>query len=80
MNNEWHSKEELNKGENSWICRFKLNEAGDNFEVINKATESILIKNEAILFMLEYAQDKLFVTVFKRCIFLIDNWASIKCI
>ena len=46
MNDEWLSKEEENKGSNSWICRFKLNETGDSFEVINKATESILIKNE----------------------------------
>ena len=63
VNNEWLSKEESNKGENSWICRFKLSEDGNTFKVQNKATESILIKNEAILYMIEYAQNKLFVTV-----------------
>ena len=33
VNNEWHSKEEDNKGRNYCIVRFKLNEEGNSIQV-----------------------------------------------
>ena len=70
--------EEESLGENSWICRFKLTEDGKSLEVLNKETESILIRNEIIYFIIEYAKNKLFMTVERTWMFLIDNWATIR--
>ena len=57
-----------------------MNGDGNSLEIFNEATESILIKNEEILFMIEYAQNKLFVTVDPTCMLLIDDWVNVKCI
>ena len=54
--------EECNLGKNSWNIRFKMKEDGKSFEVSNTTTESILIKNYWVVYMLEYEKDKLFLT------------------
>ena len=38
------------------------------------------MKNKSILFMIEYAKNKLFVTVYPTCMLLIDDWVNVKCI
>ena len=53
---------------------------GKGFEVFNTTTESILIKNDIISYMLEYAKDKLFATGDPTCMLLIDDWTNIRCI
>ena len=78
--NEGVTGEETSYNDNSWICRFKLTEDGTSLEVLNKETESILLKHEVIFFILEYAKNKLFMTVQHTWMFLIDNWATIRCI
>lgn len=57
-----------------------MKEDGEGFEVFNTTTESILIKNDYIVYMLEYAKDKLFATVNPTCMLLIDDWTNIRCI
>ena len=57
-----------------------MNGDGNSLEIFNEATESILMKNEYILFMIEYAQNKLFVTIDPTCMLLIDDWENVKCI
>ena len=32
------------------------------------------------MFIIEYAQNKLFVTVHPTCMFLVDDWVNVRCI
>ena len=57
-----------------------MKENGEGFEVFNTTTESILVKNDLIEYILEYAEDKLFATGFPTCMFLIDDWTNIRCV
>ena len=40
----------------------------------------MLIKDEYIGFMIEYADNKMFATGYPACMFLIDDWTTIRCI
>ena len=51
-----------------------------DFELFNPKTESILFVNEHIRFLLEFGKNKLFVTVWNTCMFLIYDWVNVKCI
>ena len=57
-----------------------MTENGEGFEVFDTTTESILIKNDHIEYILEYDQDKLFATGYPTCMYLIDDWTNIRCI
>ena len=63
-----------------WIGRFKLNEKRDSIQVENQDTESMIIQDEYIKSIVEYAPNKLFLTGKPTCMFLIDNWSNIRCI
>ena len=40
----------------------------------------MLVKDEYIGFMIEYADNKMFATGYPTCMFLIDEWNKIRCI
>ena len=42
--------------------------------------ESILIRHEVVYFMVEYAKNKIFLTVQQTWMFLLDDWVRIRCI
>ena len=57
-----------------WVVRVRLN--SDNELVCDeKEKQSIVLNNEHVFGMLEYATNKLIVTVHPNVVILITNWA-----
>ena len=80
VNNENPSKDGSNKDFNTLIARFKLNAEETSIEFYNQATESMIIQQEFLGCIVEYAPNKLFAGAKPTCMFLIDDWVNIRCI
>ena len=55
-----------------------MNGDGNSFGIQNESTESFLMKNVQILYLIEYAHNRLFVTVNPAAMLLIDDWINVK--
>ena len=70
------------EGENSWIVRCTLDEDNFKFECsyIDKRKKSLLLKDEVIYTVLEYALEKMIVSLKLTNLLIVHKWMPLKMI
>ena len=63
---------------NSWLMRVAYQKDNYILQDIDRKKEAILVKNQAIVSVYEYAPNKLVAYCFNSCILIIENWEITK--
>ena len=72
------AKNDTHKDNSFIVLRMKLREDGLGMQVYNQDKQSIIFKDEIPMHLLEYAEDKLFISV--DHMYLVEDWQSVRVI
>ena len=77
MYNKHPSKSKINESDTHWIIRLKVKDDVTGLEIYNQKSNSIILIDELPMLLIEYDQDKLFVTSFPTHMFLVIEWETV---
>ena len=77
MYNKHPSKSKIYDSNTHWILRLKVKDDVTGLEIYNQKSNSIILIDELPMLLIEYDQDKLFVTSFPTHMFLVIEWETV---